>query len=184
MLIAGGGRVAERKITSLLSTEAVVLVVAPEVTPHIAHLAESGAIKLKSACYESVDLAGVFLAVAATCNSEVNRQIADDARRLGILVSVSDEPDSGNCSFPAMLRRGALEIGVSTQGSCPAFAAEIRDLLATIIGDEFGTMLERLAAEREKLLTEGTPSTYNGMVLRSRARELIDEFLNHEERVP
>jgi siroheme synthase (precorrin-2 oxidase/ferrochelatase) len=82
-----------------------------------------------------------------------------------------------------MLRRGALEIGVSTQGSCPAFASEVRDFLATIIRDEFGAMLEQLAAEREKLLTEGTPSTYNGTVLRSRSRELIDEFMGCKERV-
>ena len=84
----------------------------------------------------------------------------------------------------ALLRRGDLEISISTNGKCPGFAAEIRDLLAGVIGEEYGTILETLSAEREKLLTEGGHSTYNNQVLRSRARELLNELTEHKERVP
>jgi precorrin-2 dehydrogenase/sirohydrochlorin ferrochelatase len=184
VLIAGGGRVAERKIRALLDADISVHVVSPQVTPEIVALSESGHIHLKLGNYETGDLDGVFLVVAATNDPSANRSIAEDAFQQGILVNVTDKPESGNCLFPAMLRRGGLSIAVSTQGKCPAVAAEIRDLIATIISEEYGPMLENLAAEREKLLTEGSPSTYNATILRSRTRELIDEFMDHKDRVP
>jgi siroheme synthase (precorrin-2 oxidase/ferrochelatase) len=82
-----------------------------------------------------------------------------------------------------LLRRGDLEISVSTNGTCPGFAAVVRDLLTTVIGKEFGIILATLALEREKLLTEGRHSTYNNQILRSRAWELINELTEHKERV-
>jgi len=184
VLVIGGGAVAERKAISLLSAGATVRVLAPELTPEITRLADTGAVSIKTGCYESSDLHGAFLVVAATNDPETNRRIAEDARRRGQLVAVADEPGSGNCTFPALLRRGDLEISVSTNGTCPGFAAVVRDLLATVIGEEYGMILTTLAAEREKLLTEGSPSTYNNQILRSRARELIHELTTHKERVP
>lgn len=184
VLVVGGGVVAGRKITSLLDAEATVTVVAPELSAEIAQLAAAGAINAKKRRYQAVDLADVFLAVAATNDPETNRRIAADARQRNMLVAVTNEPEAGNCTFSALLRRGDLEISVSTNGTCPGFAAVVRDLLATVIGEEYGSILAALAAEREKLLTEGAPSTYNNQILRSRARELIDEFTKHKERVP
>jgi precorrin-2 dehydrogenase/sirohydrochlorin ferrochelatase len=184
VLVVGGGVVAGRKIKSLLDAEAAVTVVAPELSPEIARLAAAGAINSKKGCYQTSDLTDVFLAVAATNDPETNRRIAADARRRGVLVAVTDAPESGNCTFPALLRRGDLEVSVSTAGSCPGFAAVVRDQLATVIGEEYGSILATLALEREKLLTEGGGCTYNNKILRSRARELINEFTEHKERVP
>jgi precorrin-2 dehydrogenase / sirohydrochlorin ferrochelatase len=183
-LVVGGGGVAERKVISLLDAGAQVRIVAPQPTPELTRLAASGAVSLKSGCYEPCDLHGAFLVVAATNDPLTNRKIAADARRGGVLVAVTDAPESGNCTFPALLRRGNLEVSVSTNGSCPGFAAVVRDLIATVIGEEFGSILATLAVEREKLLTEGRHSTYNSKILRSRARELINKFTEHKERVP
>jgi precorrin-2 dehydrogenase/sirohydrochlorin ferrochelatase len=184
VLVAGGGLVAGRKIKSLLSAGATVSVVAPEVTPAISQLGADGAIKIKIGCYQASDLTGIFLAVAATNDPHINRTIAADARKRGILVTVADAPEAGNCTFPALLRRGNLEISISTNGKCPGFAAELRDLIAAKIGEEYGTILQTLTLEREKLLTEGRCSTYNKQVLRSRTKELINELTKHKERVP
>ena len=184
VLVAGGGVVAGRKISSLLDAGATVHVVAPEITPEIGRLAAAGTIKLKGECYQVSDLTDIFLVVAATNDPQTNRRIAADARQRGVLVAVTDAPESGNCTFPALLRRGDLEISVSTNGKCPGYAAEIRDLLAGVFGEEYGEILATLSAEREKLLTEGRPSTYNKQVLRSRARELLNELAEHKERVP
>lgn len=184
VLVAGGGSVAGRKIKVLLDAGAVVKVVAPEITPEISRLAAIGALNVKIECYHDCDLANIFLAVAATSDPQVNRRIAADARLRGILVAVTDAAEIGNCTFPAVLRRGDLEISVSTNGKCPGFAAEIRDMLAGEIGEEYGAVLDTLAAEREKLLTEGSHSTYNNQVLRSRARELLNELTEHKDRVP
>jgi len=181
VLVAGGGQVACRKVNALLATGASVRVVAPAMAPAMARLAASGAIAAREGEYESNDLNGVFLAVAATDNAEVNCRIASEARSSGILVVVADAPEQGNCTFPAVLRRGNLEIGVATGGRCPAFAARVRDLLAGVIGDDYGTALEHLAAKREKLLTEGNDSTYNNKIVNSLAERLIADLSGHKE---
>lgn len=173
--------VACRKAKALLSAGASVRVVAPVLVPELAQMSVAGQISVRAGYYEKADLAGIFLAVAATDDTEANRRVASDARQLGLLVVVTDVPDLGNCTFPAVLRRGNLEIGVSTGGRCPAFAALVRDVLAGVVGDEYGTALERLAAEREKLLTEGNGSTYNDKIIRLLAAGLIAELSGHKE---
>jgi precorrin-2 dehydrogenase/sirohydrochlorin ferrochelatase len=183
-LIIGGGTVAGRKASSLLDAGATVRIVAPELSPEVTRLADAGMVDLKTGCYESSDLQDTFLVVAATNDPATNQRIATEARQRGILVAVTDNPGSGNATFPALLRRGNLEVSVSTNGTCPGFAAIIRDLIAAELGEEYGTILSALALEREKLLTEGGPSTYNNKVLRSRARELINEITRHKENVP
>ena len=184
VLVVGGGAVAGRKIVSLLEAGATVRIVTPEFTPEIARLAAAGTVSLKTGCYDPCDLHDAFLAVAATNDPGTNRRIAADARRRGILVAVTDAPESGNCTFPALLRRGDLEVSVSSDGTCPGFAAVVRDVVATVIGEEYGTILATLALEREKLLTEGSHSSYNNKILRSRAWEMINELTEYKERVP
>jgi precorrin-2 dehydrogenase/sirohydrochlorin ferrochelatase len=160
-----------------------VRVIAPEIIPEIRQLEDSGAIMVKDGYYQASYLTDIFLVVAATSDRQTNLIIAADARQRGILVNVTDSAEAGNCTFPALLRRGDLEISISTNGKCPGFAAELRDILAADIGEEYGKILETLYMEREKLLTEGRSSTYNKQVLRSRARELINELRTHKERV-
>jgi len=184
VLVVGGGCVAERKIVSLLDAGATVRIVAPVLAPEITRLAATGAIKAKLGCYHASDLVDVFLAVAATNDPHTNRKVADEARQRGILVAVTDDPKSGNVAFPAVLRRGELEVSVSTNGTCPGFSAVVRDLLSTVVSEEYGTILATLALEREKLLTEGGHSTYNNKILRSRAREMLNKLTEHKERVP
>jgi siroheme synthase-like protein len=181
VLVVGGGAVAWRKILSLLDAGATVRIVAPELSPEIAQLVSSGSIKAKLECYQSTDLTGIFLAVAATNDPQINHRIAEDARQLGILVAITDDPGSGNCSFPALLRRGNLEIGVSTNGTCPGFAVAVRDIISTLIGNEYGELLDVLAEERENLLTEGKGNTYNKQILRSRVRQLLTELSTRKD---
>jgi precorrin-2 dehydrogenase / sirohydrochlorin ferrochelatase len=176
--------VACRKVKSLLQANARVRIVAIDVVAELEALATTGGITCRRGPYEPGDLDGVFLVVAATNDDVVNCSIARDARERGMLVAVADAPELGTCTFPAVLRRGGLEIGVSTGGRCPALAVQVRDHIAGLIGDDYAAALEHLAAEREKLLTEGNSSTYNNQVLRSRARELICEFTERKERVP
>ena len=180
-LVVGGGKVALRKVRALLASGASLLVVAPEICRELAELAASGAVSVRRGCYTSADLDAAFLAVAATDAAAVNRAVATDASERGILVMVADNPLAGNCTFPAVLRRGDLEITVSTGGRCPALAAEIRDMIAGVIGDEYGAVLEQLAVEREKLLTDGSASTYNTQVLRSLAGRLIAEIAERKD---
>ena len=181
VVIAGGGRVAARKTKTLLKADATIRIVAPVIDEEIASLSASGKVTTRTGEYCAADLEGAFLAVAATNDSAVKSRVADDARQAGILVAVTDAPELGDCTFPAVLRRGDLQISVATAGRCPAFAVLIRDFLAKIINENYGIALEQLAAEREKLLTEGNSNTYNSQFIRLLAARLIDELSEHKE---
>ncbi|NTW99180.1 MAG: bifunctional precorrin-2 dehydrogenase/sirohydrochlorin ferrochelatase [Geobacteraceae bacterium] len=183
-VVIGGGTVALRKIRTLLSAGASVRVVAQKICPEIAALRDSGELTARVGSCNGSDLDGAFLVVAATDNAHVNGQVCDDARERGMLVAVADNPAAGDCTFPATLQRGNLEIAVSTGGLCPTFAIDVRDCIAEQIGDEYGTILHQLAEEREKLLTNGSPSTYNTQVLRSLAKRLLAEFTDRKEPIP
>lgn len=183
-VIIGGGAVALRKLRTLLSAGAFVRLVAMNICPEIAALKDSGALVVRDGSYIMADLDNAFLVVAATDNALVNEQVCADARGRAILVTVADNPATGDCTFPALLRRGNLEIAVSTGGSCPTFAVDVRDCVAEHIGHEYGTILDQLAGEREKLLTNGCPSTYNTQVLRSLARRLLAELTERKESMP
>jgi precorrin-2 dehydrogenase/sirohydrochlorin ferrochelatase len=180
-LIVGGGKVAARKLQALREAGAGVRVVAPEVLPAIREQEASGAVTVRIGCYVTSDLDGIALAVAATDDAAVNRRVALEAGQKGILVAVVDQPEAGDCHFPAILRRGGLEIAVSTGGRCPALAAEVRDAIAGVIGDDYAGLVEELALEREKLLTEGNGTTYNKELLRSKARRLINELSERKD---
>lgn len=180
-LIVGGGKVAARKLQALREAGAGVRVVAPAVMPAIREQEASGGVTVRIGCYETADLDGIALVVAATDDAAVNRRVAAEAGQKGILVAVADQPEAGDCHFPAILRRGRLEIAVSTGGRCPALAAEVRDAIAGVIGDDYAGLAEELAAEREKLLTEGNGTTYNKKLLRSKARRLITELSERKD---
>jgi siroheme synthase-like protein len=155
--------------------------VALEVCPEIAAMQSSGTLEVKIGSYSGTDLDHASLVIAATDNVLVNEQVASDARTRRILVAIADNPAAGDCTFPATLQHGDLEIAVSTGGRCPTFAADVRDAIAGHIGSEYGTILEQIAAEREKLLTNGSSSTYNTQVLRSLAGRLIAELTERKE---
>jgi len=183
-VVIGGGTVALRKIRTLLAAGASVRVAGTTICPEIAALNDSGALAARVGSYTVSDMDGTFLVIAATDDALVNGQVCAAAHERGILVAVVDNPAAGECTFPATLKRGDLEIAVSTGGLCPTFAVDVRDRIAEHIGDEYGTILRQLSAEREKLLTNGSSSTYNTQVLRSLAGRLLAELTERKESLP
>jgi siroheme synthase-like protein len=142
-LVAGGGAVAHRKTEGLLAAGADVLVVAPD----LGEMPRGAAVERRAV--RLADLDGAVLAVCATDDPAVNAALAREARRRGVLVNVVDDPDAGDFTVPAVLRRGTLQVGVSTGGASPALAQRLRDELATRVGDEYGRLADLLAALRE-----------------------------------
>lgn len=181
VVIIGAGAVALRKLRTLLASGASVRVVAMKINPDIAVLQGCNSLEVRLGRYEESDLEGAFLVIAATDNSRLNEQICNTAHALGALVVAAENPDAGDCTFPALLQRGNLEIAVSTGGRCPTFAADVRDKIAENIGPEYAAILEQLAEEREKLLTNGSTSTYNTQVLRSHAGRLLAGLSDRKE---
>ncbi|MGB9032416.1 MAG: bifunctional precorrin-2 dehydrogenase/sirohydrochlorin ferrochelatase, partial [Acidobacteriaceae bacterium] len=96
-LVVGGGTVALAKIESLRAAGAVIRVVAPAAIPTIRDLSEQGALVWHRRVFEPEDLSGVFLVIAATNASDVNRQVYEEALRRNILCNAVDDPP--NCDF-------------------------------------------------------------------------------------
>jgi len=141
--------VASRKIRSLLQCGAKVKVVAPQILPDVESLACEPRLTLIRREFEEADLDGVFMVFCATDQDDVNAAIARLCEERGILVNVVDKPEVCTFIVPSVLRRGPLAIAVSTGGNSPLWARRVRELLESVITDEYGEFTEMLGAVRD-----------------------------------
>ena len=151
-LVVGGGHIALRKVQGLLACGAKVRVVAPHITPELRALPD---VTFEERPWRSDDLAGVWLVIAATDDPAVNGAVYDAGQRAGIWVNGADDP--AHCSFtlPSVVRRGDLQIAISTGGRSPALATWLRTRLEGEIGPEYAVLLDILATERDGLKAAG-----------------------------
>jgi precorrin-2 dehydrogenase / sirohydrochlorin ferrochelatase len=159
-LVVGGGEIADGKLDALLLAGAVVTVVSPEVRPRIAALAAEGQITLHRRPYRTSDLDATYLAIAATDDRPLNARVVTEARAAGILTQAVD--DIPYCDFFAMaiVRRGDLQLGISTNGRSPAFARWMRERLDTELPAEYGDLLAVLGDVRETIKASGPIPAY------------------------
>jgi precorrin-2 dehydrogenase/sirohydrochlorin ferrochelatase len=150
-LVVGGGNVAEAKITGLLGEGASLKVVAPEATAQIRQWASSGVIEWEQRAFESRDLEGMFLVIVATSSHEVNTRVFTAAHARGILCNAVDDPPNCDFYYPAVVRRGDLQIAISTGGHSPALAQRIRQELEKQFGPEYESWVAALGKQREEL---------------------------------
>jgi len=141
-IVVGGGKVAERKVENLLTAQAKVKVISPEVTLKLKKLAEEGKIEWEKRIYKKGDLNSAWLVIAATNNPEIQKEIFKEAEEKRIFCNVVDVPEL--CSFivPSTIRRGLLTIAISTSGVSPAVARRLRETLEQIIGEEYTLYLK------------------------------------------
>jgi precorrin-2 dehydrogenase/sirohydrochlorin ferrochelatase len=185
-LVVGGGRVAERKVKSLLDCKAEVVVVSPEVTAGLKQLAEDGIINYRAREYTVDDLNGVFIAISATNCQELNRRVAGDCFARNIPINAVDDPEY--CSFivPAIVRRGDLTISISTGGKSPALAKKIRQELEQQYGNEYATLLQYLGRIREQVLEKVPDQEQREKVFRCLVEnhlELLELIESHQEQI-
>jgi precorrin-2 dehydrogenase/sirohydrochlorin ferrochelatase len=154
-LVVGGGSVGTRKAIGLLDAGAHVHLVSPEISS-LLEIAETRKpnLRITRARYESSQLEGVMIVVAATNDSELNARIAREAREAGKLVNVVDGPELGNFMTPAVHRSGNLVVAVTT-GGVPAASARIRDAISKPLDERYAAALSELAALRRSLIDSG-----------------------------
>lgn len=148
-IVVGGGKVAERKIRSLLSANANVLIISPDVTNYIKDLAEKKIITWLECEYDSQHLDGSFLVIAATNEREINKKISDYCNQNNILVNVIDALCESSFIVNAYIKQGDLQIAVSTSGKSPALARKIKEELSEKYGPEYGILLDILGEVRD-----------------------------------
>ena len=151
-LVVGAGRVGEPKIGGLIDTGARIHVVAVAASGQVREWANAGKIELELRAFSSADLDDKFLAVVATASRSLNERIYLDAQRRRVLCNVVDVPDLCDFFYPAVVRRGDLQIAISTAGQSPSLAQKLRQQLERQFGEGYTEWVEQLGETRRLVL--------------------------------
>jgi siroheme synthase-like protein len=157
-VVVGGGDVGLEKVEGLLACDGDVTLVAPDAHPALRALAEEGSIHWRQREYESGDLDGCLIAIAATDDTDVNIRVYDDAEARAMLVNVVDVPPLCNFILPAIVRTGPLAVAISTAGASPALAKRMKREIAQAFGEPYATLAILLNDARG--WAKGTLPTY------------------------
>jgi precorrin-2 dehydrogenase / sirohydrochlorin ferrochelatase len=151
-LVVGAGKVGEPKIAGLVDTGARIHVVAVEASAAVLEWADAGKIRLEQRRFNASDLDGKFLAVIATNSARLNKFAYDEAQKRGVLCNVVDVPEYCDFFYPAVVRRGDLQIAISTAGQSPSLAQKLRQQLERQFGEGYTAWIKELGETRQAIL--------------------------------
>jgi siroheme synthase-like protein len=157
-VVVGGGDIGLEKVEGLLACDATVRVIAPEVHPELERLAAEGSIAWDRREYETGDLEGALIAIAATDDTDINIRVYDDAEARAMLVNVVDVPPLCNFILPAIVRTGPLAVAISTAGASPALAKRMKREISELFGEAYADLAVLLNEVRG--WAKGTLPTY------------------------
>ncbi len=166
VLVVGAGPVALRKVEALRAAGAEIHVIAPEVHPDIAALANSGLLSVEQRPFRRNDCDGAFLVIAATGDPAVNKAVRDEAENLGLLINSVDDPPNCNFYVPAIVRVGDLRIAVSTQGKAPILSGLVRAWLERTVPKSLAALVEDTEKLRLQLKDTEPDATKRNAALR------------------
>ncbi len=173
VLVVGGGRVAERKVYTLLDAGAKITIIAKEISYNLNGLLEQNKALLLGRRFLPRHLDGVFLVIAATDDPQLNAEVAREARRRGVLVNAVDQPEECTFILPSLVKRGDLIIAVSTSGKSPALAKKLRKRLEDEFGPEYEMFLALMGRVREYVLSLDIPQEHRSNLF----HRLVDSAL-------
>jgi len=150
-VVIGGGKIAEGKVDGLLAANAKVKIISPELTPHLHDLVKQNQVEYAARNYQAGDLTGAFMVICATDQTDINHQVWQEASANQQLVNVVDDTPRCNFIAPAILRKGDLNIAISTGGKAPALAVRLKERLQEEIGPQYERFLELSGQLREPL---------------------------------
>ena len=182
-VVIGAGPVAARKVQTLQEAGARVTVIAEHVQPIFEDAFQLPHVELVLSPYQKAYLVGATLAIAATNDMELNRRIFTDCQELEILCNVVDQPELCDFFVPSVVKRGHLQIAVSTDGHCPAYAGHLREKLEEMFTEKHGQFLEVLNQARRKAIEEiDDPEQRKAVLGRLAGDESFVFFLQHGSR--
>jgi precorrin-2 dehydrogenase / sirohydrochlorin ferrochelatase len=177
-LVVGAGKIGEPKIGGLLETGARIRVVSLDASPAVREWARAGKIELEVRAFSAEDLDGAFLAIVATNSRTLNERVYREAQSRGVLCNVVDVPDLCDFFYPAIVRRGDLQIAVSTAGQSPSLAQKIRQQLEKQFGPGYASWVAELGETRQFILSSDLDKERKLDLLHSLAsREAVEAAL-------
>lgn len=150
-VIAGGGRVALRKIETLIMFGAKIKVIAPDIISEIYDLQNSN-IEICKRTIEKHDVDDAFVVIMATNNSRVNEEVANICKERNILVNVVDVKKDCGFYFPAIIKEEDVVISVSTGGNSPVLASRIKKEIKENLSSNYGKIAKEMGEVREKVI--------------------------------
>jgi len=153
VLVVGAGTVALEKVTSLLGTGARIAVVAPEAKAEIRALAMEGRLEWMRREFVAADLDAQDVVIAATNVPEVNAAVYGAAVERGVWCNSVDDIPNCDFFFGSVVRRGELQIAISTAGESPAYAQRLRKEIDARLSEDAGEWLARMGERRREILT-------------------------------
>ncbi|MBI2428883.1 MAG: uroporphyrinogen-III C-methyltransferase [Ignavibacteriales bacterium] len=172
VLVIGGGKIAEQKVSGLLEVNATVTVIAPKLTTRLETLSGAGNIFVQKREYRRGDVEGFTLVFASTNNPAVHKEIFDEAISQNIPVNVVDVPDLCNFYLASVFRNGDLKVAVSTNGKSPTLGKIIRDRIAAEFGKGYPELLDTLGDIR--------PYVHSAYAKTEKRKEVLERIVDEE----
>jgi len=168
-LVVGAGKIGESKIRSLLVVRAQVRVIAPKATPSVSAWARAGVLEWEARPFQPEDLNSIFLVVGATSSIEVNDAVYREAQARHILCNIVDDPERCDFYYPSVVRRGDLQVAISTAGQSPALAQRLRREFEAQLAPVYAGWLEELGRTRKELFARSIEPERRRTMLHSAA---------------
>ena len=150
-LVVGGGDVAYRKIDTLLASEANVEVVATSVVQDVRERCSAAGVPIRQRPFEEHDVVGRLLVVAATGDAAINRTVYQACVKHHVLVNCVDDVEHSTALFPALVNRGPVTVGISTDGTSPTLARRLRERIEALLPDSVGPLARYLGSRRKHI---------------------------------
>ena len=149
-VVIGGSEMAEGKVRDLLNAEAKIQLIAPDVTPQIADWSRAGRLHWEPRPYQRGDLADAFL-VVSIADTGTNAKVFEEAEAGHVFCNAVDDIPHCSSYASAIVRRGPLQIAISTAGNSPAPAQRLRKELEERFCEEYGPWVRQLGELRSQL---------------------------------
>ncbi|MEP3207619.1 MAG: bifunctional precorrin-2 dehydrogenase/sirohydrochlorin ferrochelatase [Maribacter sp.] len=153
ILIVGGGKVAEEKLTFLTksSPDAKVTMVAPMFRKATKQLALEFDVELITDLYHAKYLMGKHMVIATTDDPVVNIQVYTDCRSFDKLVNVADNPPYCDFYMGGIVTKGNVKVAISTNGKSPTTAKRLRQFFEEVIPEDISKMVQNLNDYRKTI---------------------------------
>ncbi|MDL4842241.1 NAD(P)-binding protein [Aquibacillus rhizosphaerae] len=177
VIVVGGGKVAQRRISTIINTGASIVVISPHITPVINEWYQQDKIEWLEKEFSVGDLDDAFLTIIATNNSTINKMATESAPKQTLINAVEDA-ELGNTKFPIHLKRGRLSIAISTGGASPILAKKIKHQLNQTYDERYESYLDFLFEARSLIKQTSLPIHKKKELLQ---KLVSDDFLTYEE---
>ncbi|MCR6109275.1 bifunctional precorrin-2 dehydrogenase/sirohydrochlorin ferrochelatase [Bacillus sp. A301a_S52] len=180
-IVIGGGTVASRHVRRLIEAKGDIIVISPELSPSLScHRAD---FTFYERSFRSGDTAGAFLVIAATNHSQLNDIIYEEAVKNVPLVNIASNQALSNFFFPKVVKRGPLQLAVSTSGTSPFLTKKIANELEHQYGREYGDYLIKAGELRQQILTSDfTPEKKKHLLKQLTNPAFLDAFRTHNQK--